>query len=554
MGGELINIAAWLPRVASKQPYQAAVIFPEGRDRQGRVSYTRYTYRQLDEASDEIARGLEAVGVRRGVRTALMVKPSLDFFALTFALFKVGAVPVMIDPGIGLPSLKACLGRAAPEAFVGIPAAHAARVALGWARDSIKILITVGRKLFWGGYTLEEVKARGRASRGWSMAETRGDEVAAILFTSGSTGPPKGAVYRHENFAAQVESLRRMFQIAPGEVNLPTFPLFSLFDPALGTTTVVPDMDATRPAQVDPVKIVEAIEGFGVSMMFGSPALLNTVGRYGEAHGVKLPSLRRVISAGAPVPDHVMRRFAGMLPEGGQVFSPYGATEALPVALIGSDEVLGECWSKTREGAGVCVGRPVEEVSLSIIPISDAPISRWDPSMALPPGEIGEIVVRGEMVTREYYDDPRNTSLGKIQSDDPARPLHRMGDLGYLDPQGRLWLCGRKSHRVELEGKTLFTVPCEAIFNEHAEVYRTALVKVTVRGRAEPLLCVELEPGVSPGERSRIERELLSLGEQHPRSAMVRRVLFHEGFPVDIRHNAKIRQEELAAWAQQQVR
>lgn len=553
---EQINIAAWLPQMAQRQPFQPAIIFPHGRDAQGQVSYTHYTYRQLDQASDLIARGLEAAGIRRGTRTALMVKPSLDFFALTFALFKVGAVPVLVDPGIGLPSLKACLGRAAPEAFIGIPKAHAARVVLGWAKDSVRILITVGRKLFWGGLTLEEVKALGQQHSGWTMADTKGDEIAAILFTSGSTGPPKGAVYRHENFAAQVEALRRMFKIQPGEVNLPTFPLFSLFDPALGTTTVVPDMDATRPAQVDPRKIIEAIEDFGVSMMFGSPALLNTVGRYGESHQIQLPSLKRVISAGAPVPDHVMRRFVAMLPEDGKVYSPYGATESLPVALINSDEVLGGSWDKTRTGAGVCVGQPVDEVEVQIIRISDEPIDTWDPSLIVSPGEVGEVVVKGLMVTRSYYEQPDKTALAKIADpSDPQRPRHRMGDLGYLDEQGRLWLCGRKSQRIELaSGQTLFTVPTEAIFNDHADVYRSALVAAKLPGAVRPVLCVELEPGVPAARHEAIRRELLELGQRYERSRDVDTILFHPSLPVDIRHNAKIRREELGSWATQQLK
>jgi acyl-CoA synthetase (AMP-forming)/AMP-acid ligase II len=128
----VVNIAAYLPEMAKKQPHRAAVSFPVGRDGNGRVRYTHYTFRQLDRESDWIARGLDRCGIGRGVRTALMVKPSLEFFALTFAIFKAGAVPVLIDPGIGIRNLKNCLARAEPEAFIGIPQAHAARLFLGW--------------------------------------------------------------------------------------------------------------------------------------------------------------------------------------------------------------------------------------------------------------------------------------------------------------------------------------------------------------------------------------------------------------------------------------
>jgi acyl-CoA synthetase (AMP-forming)/AMP-acid ligase II len=550
------NIAAYLPWMAERLPFQPAILFPCPPKPGHKRAYVHYTYRQLDEASDLIGRGLQAVGIGRGVRTALMVKPSLEFFALTFALFKVGAVPVLIDPGIGLKNLKGCLERAQPEAFIGIPPAHAARIILGWAKDSLKTLVTVGPRWFWGGYTLEEVKAKGRERAGSALISTQPDDMAAILFTSGSTGPPKGAVYLHENFATQVESLRRIFDIRPGEVDLPTFPLFSLFDPALGMVTVVPDMDATRPAQVNPLNIIEAIEDFGVTMMFGSPALLNTVGRYGAAHKVKLPSLRRVISAGAPVPGPIMARFCEMLVGDARVWSPYGATESLPIALIDSGQILeGGLWERTKQGHGFCVGKPVDEIELRIIAITDDPLASWSDAQPLPTNQIGEVVVRGGMVTRTYYRDERNTALHKIASGDPARPWHRVGDVGYLDEEGRLWICGRKSQRVlTTDHGTLHSLPCEEVFNVHPDVYRSALVGVTRGGKTVPALCVELEPEARHKDRPKLTQELLALGAAHPLARAVELVYFHDAFPVDIRHNAKIRREALTRWAQEKVK
>lgn len=223
------NIAAYLPEMAGKQPHRPAVSFPAGRDTNGRVKYTHYTFRQLDLESDWIARGLVQLGIGRGIRTALMVKPSLDFFALTFAVFKAGAVPVLIDPGIGIKNLKNCLAQAEPEAFIGIPQAHMARLVLGWGRKTVRTLITVGKRLFWKGITLDAVRKMGRSAPPTPMAQTRKDEPAAILFTSGSTGPPRGALYTHGNFTAQVESIRNTYHIEPGEIDLPTFPLFALF-------------------------------------------------------------------------------------------------------------------------------------------------------------------------------------------------------------------------------------------------------------------------------------------------------------------------------------
>jgi acyl-CoA synthetase (AMP-forming)/AMP-acid ligase II len=541
------NIAAFLPELAAQQPDVPALHVPVGKNADGTRKYASWTYQELDSQSDRIARGLTSIGVGRGVRTTLMVKPSLEFFALTFGIFKAGAVPVLVDPGIGLKNLKTCLAEAEPEAFIGIPPAHVARLALGWARDSLKTLITVGRRLFWGGMTLEQVKEAGDAAgSGAFVAETEATDPAAILFTSGSTGVPKGVVYEHRHFVAQVDLIRESYGIEPGEVDLPTFPLFALFDPALGMTTVVPDMDFTKPASVDPAHLVDIAQRFGATNMFGSPALLNTLGRHDEATGARMPKLRRVISAGAPVPAPVMERVLGMLPEGALIHTPYGATENLPVATIASDVLLGETWAETHKGAGVCVGRPVDPNDVRIIRITDDAIETWDDDLCVPIGEMGEITVYGPTTTETYYGREASTRLAKIR--DGERIRHRMGDLGYLDTQGRIWFCGRKSHRVRTADGDMYTVPCEAVFNTHPAVYRTALVGVGEAGDQTPVLCVELEADTT-ARWDDVKADLARIAGEFDHTRTIQRFLQHPGFPVDIRHNAKIGREALSVWA-----
>ncbi|MBI5657904.1 MAG: AMP-binding protein [Geobacter sp.] len=536
---ELINIAAHLPEMAARQPDTPAIIFPSGN--------RSLTFRELDSLSNRIAHGLVSCGIGRGVRTVLMVKPGPELFALTFALFKVGAVPVLVDPGLGMKNLRQCLAEAEPHSFIGIPAAQVARLLFGWGKETLRIFITVGRNLFWQGTTLDALIA-GKEDLPFRLAPTQRDDVAAILFTSGSTGPPKGAVYSHGNFAAQVAALRQVYGIEPGEIDLPTFPLFALFAPALGMTAVIPEMDFTRPGSVDPRKILSAIERYGVTTMFGSPALINRVGSYGARKGIKLPSLRRVISAGAPVSAAVMERFSRMLNPDAEIFTPYGATEALPVCSIGSREILGETRRITEAGGGVCIGRPVSGIRLEIIRISDDPIPCWDDSLRVPPGQIGEIVVQGEQVTRGYHNRPEANQLAKIA--DPAGKgfFHRMGDLGGMDEDGRIWFCGRKSHRVETPSGPLFTIPCEAVFNTHPSVFRTALVGIGEKGHQRPVLCVELEKGARV-DRELVRRELLEIARAHIHTQEIATILFHRSFPVDIRHNAKIFREKLAVWA-----
>src|SRR5262245_6785798 len=278
---EFLNVAAHLPALAERMPHALAVVCPAGRNRCNRVTYSHYTFQQLDRVSSHFARTLQSVGINRGTRTVLMVPPSLEFFALTFALFKLAAVPVIVDPGMGIRNLGKCLAEAQPEAFIGIPKAHLARRILGWGRPTIRMTVTIGRPCRGSTRRVDSVPSEVLSGNSASMpvAEVKADEMAAILFTSGSTGVAKGAVYTHGIFASQVEAIRTAFDIKPGEIDLTTFPLFALFGPALGMTGVVPDMDPTRPANVDPNKIFEAVNDFGVTNMFGSPALLNRVGR-----------------------------------------------------------------------------------------------------------------------------------------------------------------------------------------------------------------------------------------------------------------------------------
>ena len=389
------------------------------------------------------------------------------------------------------------------------------------------------------------------------MTEPGEETVAAILFTSGSTGPPKGVVYRHDHLAAQVEALRALGAIEPGEIDLPTFPPFALFDPALGMTSVIPAMDPTRPGSVDPRRILDPIEEFGATHLFGSPALIDTVGRYGAARGVRLATLRRVVSAGAPVSAGVMARFLEMLPEAAEILTPYGATECLPVSCISSREVLAETAAQTDRGAGICVGAPVPSIDVRILEIEDGPIARFGPELELGCGEIGEIVVAGPQATEAYDARPDATALAKTR-DPEGRLWHRMGDVGYLDASGRLWYCGRKADRIETRAGTLFSVPCEAIFDTHPDVRRTALVGIPGRSEPIPVLCVELHPGRGGGfsrrQKRRIEAELLELGRLHAPTRPIRRILFHRRFPVDIRHNAKIDRGALARWADRRRR
>jgi len=539
------NIAASLPRLARERPDQIAMRCP-GRDGAYAIALS---YAELDARSDAIAAGLAKRGIVRGTRTVLMVRPTPEFFLLMFALFKAGAVPVLVDPGIDKRALKQCLDEARAEAFIGIPLAQFARALLGWAR-SARMRITTGARAILADATLADVERDG-ANAGPQLADTQPDDIAAILFTSGSTGVPKGVVYRHRHFVAQIAMMGEAFGIVPGGANLPTFPPFALFDPALGTTSIIPDMDPTRPAKADPRRLHAAIARFGVDQLFGSPALMRVL----TDHGKPLPGLKTVMSAGAPVPADVVATLLKLLPPDAKFWTPYGATECLPVAIIEGRELL-TLRTRTEQGAGTCVGRPVPPNEVRLIRVDDAAIDTWSDDLIVKGGLVGEITVAGPTATDTYFNRDAATRIAKIRetlADGSTRIVHRMGDLGYYDGEGRLWFCGRKTQRVVTADTTLCTEQIEPIFNTHRDVRRTALVGPGSFGAQRAVLCVELRAGVAASEWPRIEEELRHLGEGFVHTAKVEIFLrCPKAFPVDIRHNAKIGREKLAAWAAKQ--
>ncbi|MCG3130225.1 MAG: Long-chain-fatty-acid--CoA ligase FadD13 [Phycisphaerae bacterium] len=549
-----LNIASRLSAQADAAPERPALIVPWRRNPAG-SGPARWTFAELDQASNRIADGLRGVGVDRGVRTVVMIRPGLEFTGVIFALFKLGAVPILIDPGMGVARMIDCIAESEPEAFIGVPLAQVVRWFHRRRFPKLRSIITVGSRFGWGGATLDEVLRGG--SRRFQAAQTGPHDVAAILFTTGSTGPPKGVVYEHGMFDAQVRLIQAHYDMRPGEVDLPAFPLFALFSTAMGITCVVPEMDPSRPARCDPKKLVRDLLAYDVTTTFGSPAIWRRVGAFCIDRGIRLPRLKRVLTAGAPIPWRVIEQWRRILPDDGDIHTPYGATESLPVTSIRGRELLeGGLISLARCGAGTCVGAPFPGIGVRIIRISDDPVPVWRDDLEVRAGEHGEIVVSGDVVTRSYDHRPDATALHKIREGD--RTWHRIGDVGYFDAGGRLWFCGRKAHRVPTREGCLYTIECEAIFNEHPEVFRTALVGVPTGdgGAAQrPVLIVEPLPGRYPRGRRRAEftRELLELGAKDERTRDIRGVLYHRAFPVDIRHNAKIFRERLARWAAERL-
>ncbi len=537
--------------MAARMPTAIAIAEPTRRGH-GKQRYRTVTFAELEADTGRIASGLILHGLRPGMRVALLVRPGIDFIAIVFALLKTGAVQILIDPGMGKRNLLRCLADAEPEGFIAVPTAHAVRSLAMSCFPKSRLHVTVGSRWWWTGPTLDEVRAAGTPE--FTAIDTLADDPAAIIFTTGSTGPAKGVLYRHRNFDRQVAEIGDFYDIRPGEIDVPGFPLFGLFNAAMGVTTVIPEMDPSRPANVDPKKFVAGIHLWGATQSFGSPAIWNSVGRYCEKNHVQLPTLRRVLSAGAPVPPHVLARMQQWIPRDGEIHTPYGATEALPVASISAGEVMGETAARSRAGGGTCVGRRFPGIAWKVIRIVDGPIATIDPIDELPPDTIGELIVRGAVVTREYATRRQANALAKIA--DGEEVWHRMGDVGYLDEQERFWFCGRAAHRVLTARGPMYTIPCEAIFNNHPSIYRSALVGIGAPGRQHPVIVAEPWPGTMPrwrAGRQKLRDELRELGKANSLTAAIDHVLLHSSMPVDIRHNAKIFREQLAVWASRRM-
>ncbi len=533
------NVALELRRWAERTPDVAAVrsALPGG-------GWRELDFARLHEESDRLARALAASGIRPGDRTCVFVRAGVDLVTATYALFKLGAVPVLVDPGMGRRRFLACVERVRPRALVGVPAALLARRVFRRAFKSVEVAHAIGR----GG-----TPDGGGSARPFAAESVPPAAEAAILFTSGSTGPAKGAIYTHANFRAQIQALRELYGLAPGEVDVACFPLFALFDTALGLTSVFPEIDPSRPAACDPRKVVLAIVENDATLTFGSPAIWRRVLPWLAEKGHRLPKLTRVLVAGAPVPPALAQGFRSVLYGDADVHTPYGATEALPVTTISGREIA-ELRERAETGEGTCVGRAAPGIELCLIRVGDEPIDAWDESLVVPQGEPGEICVRGPVVTAAYAEEPEPTRAAKIACADGSF-WHRMGDIGHLDPDGRLWFHGRKAHRIETASGTLMPVPQENIFDTHPAVRRCALVGVGNPGAAQPVLVVETERKV----RGKALRRALALEIAAHKSGIARRVapravLFHRSFPVDVRHNAKIHRGELGRWAARALR
>ena len=533
------NVARHLRIAATDRPDGLATKSPTAFSANGEVLHVVRSFRQLDQESNGAAEHFSRSGITQGGRVLLAVRPGHDLIVGMFALLKLGAIPIAIDPGMGWSAFLDCVRRSRPSALVGVRAATLLSRLPFAAFRSLRHRVTVGNSAW-----RHALAARPQSTR--PLAEVSPDTLAAILFTSGSTGPPKGVCYTHGMFDAQIELVRTTYAISPGETDMAMLPLFALFNPALGTTTVTPLLDPSRPLAANPAPLVAALIAEKVTSSFGSPAIWGKIADHCEARGLKLPDLRRLLIAGAPVSGELLAKLRVVAPSC-VTHTPYGATECLPVTTITADELLGEGRQRTLRGQGTCVGRPVSGVEIRVIRETDGPIASLSEAVSCVVGEIGEIIATGPSVTREYDELPEATHAAKIA--DGGRVWHRMGDLGSVDASGRLFFLGRRVEKVRAADGDLPTESLEPAFRQHPQVFRCALIGLGAAPYQMPALVVEPRVGSFPeteADRTRFIAELRELARINPQADRVQHIVFQRALPVDVRHNAKIHRLQLA--------
>jgi acyl-CoA synthetase (AMP-forming)/AMP-acid ligase II/pimeloyl-ACP methyl ester carboxylesterase len=549
-------------RIAEAAPQLSAVITPRWvRDpiNGSALHYAHTTYGDLAKLVNQYQRGLGDLGLVPGDRVLMLVSPGADFIALSVAVMGRGATPVFLDPGMGLERLARCIQDANPDAFIGSPRAHLLRLLKRSLFHRIKFHVIASEWGFSRGHSLGYLKRFANAPLTpvplpilRKNDPLKAEDCALIAFTSGATGTPKGVIYTNAMLAEQLTIIRDVLGQEGGVRDLTLLPVFALFNIGLGVASVFPRMPAGKPLALDPAQVVKLVSDLGIESSFGSPTLWHKIAEYTLRVGTTLPSIKRVFMAGASVPPATLALVKRAIPHG-EASTPYGATEALPVTYITATELASRQWCAANTGErGTPVGRPVRGVEVAIIKPTNDHLRSIDQCEPLPAGAIGEVVVRGGGVSPEYLHRPDANKAGKIL--DGESFWHRMGDVGYLDEEGYLYYCGRKSHSVYAPTGVYHSVPLEEIFNGLPKIRRTALV--AIRGGREPAIVVEPFPQFWPESESDREvflAELKSCAAKSHLTEGIKSFFFHKCFPVDPRHNAKIFRDKLGDWADKMI-
>ena len=474
------------------------------------------TFAELDSRVATFAQALVQRGVEAGQRVAVLVPPSIDLIALVYACWRIGAVTVIADRGLGINGLGRAVKSSRVQHVVGIRSAVVAARTLRWAPRASLIEL----KSLQNSMQLEGLNQLGRP-------EPTHEDLAAILFTSGATGPAKGVRYTHGQLGAQRDILQQVYNISDTDSFVAAFAPFALFGPALGITTGLADMDVTSPATLTAKALNDACRATRATMVFASPAALANVLKTSSTNLSSLKHVRLVMSAGAPVPIDTLRQMKQLCPDA-EMHTPYGMTEVLPVADLSLQqrEAVGE-------GLGVCVGQPVDGCHVKVVAIEGGTTN-------LLTGECGEVVVSARWMSLGYNRLWLTQQNARFESDDLT--WHRTGDVGHLDSDGNLWIEGRVVHMIHGSHGSITPVPLEVVCEKIAGVKRAAAVGIGEKGVQQLVIVLETDQAkedIAPPHLATQVRESLS-------DVDVVAIWETKKLPVDIRHNSKIDRTALA--------
>ncbi|GAB3260394.1 alpha/beta fold hydrolase [Arthrobacter pigmenti] len=505
------------------------------------------SWAQLAERVRNLSAGLAAAGVKPGDRVSLLVPPGSDLTSLIYACVRIGAIIVVADAGLGTKGLSRAVKGAGPKFVIGIERGLTAARLFGWPgeRISATTLAPARRRLLGVTHSLDDIAAHGAAvirTGTPEPAEPNADDEAAILFTSGSTGPAKGVVYTHRQLSAMRDAVANTYGLTAGTSLVAGFAPFALLGPALGATTVTPDMDVTAPKTLTATALAEAAAAVEATAVFASPSalrnVLDTSAALSPAHRDALGRVRLLLSAGAPIPEPLLNELTGLLPQA-SLHTPYGMTEALPITDIDLPGI-----SQARAGNGVCVGVPVSGAKIAISALDDGGSATG--ALTTDPAVTGEILVSAPHV-KSHYD--RLWATERLSSRNPG--WHRTGDVGHLDDQGRLWVEGRLGHIITTAMGVLTPVALEQAIEGVDDVGRAAVVGVGPEGAKVPVAVVETlpqatRPVLAGPPLTAAARSAVAAANP---DAGISVVIVVPELPTDIRHNAKIDRARLADWA-----
>lgn len=496
------------------------------------------TFAELAADVDRLAAGLAAAGVTSGERVALLVPPGIDLTVCLYACWRIGAVVVIADAGLGPSGMTKALKSAAPDYLIGINRALAAARSIRWPgrRISVERLSPLQARPLGVWSSLPDLRLRGE---GADLPPAPSDEdVAAVVFTSGATGPAKGVTYRHHQAQAQRDALMQVYQITSEDRLVAAFAPFALYGAAMGIRSVVPEMDVTAPGTLRAVALAGAIDAVNATMVFASPAALANVVATSDELTPRmregLSKVRLLMSAGAPIPSNLLRQVSALVPNA-ELHTPYGMTEVLPVADISLTGI-----EAAGPGNGVCVGVPVAGVEVAIAPLDEN--AKATGALTAEPHHVGEVCIRAPHGKDEY---------DKLWVTQNASSLpqgwHRSGDIGHLDSAGRLWIEGRMIHLITTAGGVITPVGVEHAAESVTGVAQAAAVGVGPSGTQQTVLVVVPD---DPPRGPQLASDDLSDRIREAVNADVAAVLTVPAVPVDKRHNSKIDRTRIAAWAE----